>query len=69
MNNNEIKELNKIIEDVKAINASPICILCHNENAKDFEDFLKGCKVVALPENDMVDKNIIWIIPVKGGRS
>ena len=63
LNNNEIKKLNKIIEEVKTINDSPVCILCHKENAKDFEEFLKGCKAIALPENDRADKNIIWIIP------
>ena len=68
LTNEEIKEMNKLLESVKASNNSSITVLCCKEHEEYFKEHLKGYKIVVLPKSNgfEVDKNTIWIIPDKG---
>ena len=64
-----IEKMYKLLENVKADNNSPVCILCYKEYEEIFKEHFKGYKIVALPDMpdrlgyDKSDKDKVWIIP------
>lgn len=65
MNDIQIKEISKLIEDVKIANNSSVCIVCSKEYENDFKEYFKGCTILTVPDRFETDKDKVWILPSK----
>lgn len=70
LTNKEIREMNELLENVKALNECSVTIFCFKECEEYLKEHLKGCKIVAFSDSDKFEvENSVWIIPDRYGES